>query len=56
LRLDDKSHGRILNYAECTCRILEIRDGKKIKDWSKEDIEHIHKTIADFIPAERNNA
>lgn len=47
LRLDNKSYGRISNYAECICRILEIKDDKKIRDWSREDIEHIHKTIAD---------
>jgi integrase len=47
LRLDNKSHGRIANYAECIRRILEIKDDKKIQDWSKEEIEQIHKTIAD---------
>lgn len=47
LRLDNKSYGRISNYAECICRILEIKDDKKIRDWSREDIEQIHKTIAD---------
>jgi integrase/recombinase XerD len=47
LRLDNKSHGRIANYAECIRRILGIKDDKKIKDWSKEEIEQIHKTITD---------
>ncbi|PIN82941.1 MAG: hypothetical protein COV65_04815 [Nitrosopumilales archaeon CG11_big_fil_rev_8_21_14_0_20_33_24] len=47
LRLDNKSHGRVANYAECIRRILEIKDDKKIQEWSKEDIEQIHKTIAD---------
>ena len=47
LRLDNKSYGRIANYAECIGRILEIKDDKKIKEWTREEIEFIHKTIAD---------
>lgn len=47
LRLDNKSYGRIANYAECIGRILEIKDDKNIKEWTREEIEFIHKTIAD---------
>ena len=47
LRLDNKSYGRIANYADCIRRILEIKDDKNIKEWSREEIEFIHKTIAD---------
>ena len=47
LRLDNKSYGRIANYADCIRRILEIKDDKNIKEWNREEIEFIHKTIAD---------
>ena len=47
LRLENKSYGRISNYADCIRRILEIKDDKKIQEWSREEIEFIHKTIAD---------
>lgn len=47
LRLDNKSYGRITNYADCIIRILRINDTKNIKDWTREEIEFIHKTIAD---------
>lgn len=47
LRVDNKSHGRITNYAEWIRRILGIKDDKKIQDWSKEDSVQIHKTITD---------
>ncbi len=47
LRLDNKSYGRIANYAECIGRILEINDKKNIKEWTREEIESIHRTIAD---------
>lgn len=47
LRLDNKSYGRIANYADCIIRILRINDTKNIKDWTREEIEFIHKTIAD---------
>ncbi|MDE1814179.1 MAG: site-specific integrase [Thaumarchaeota archaeon] len=47
LRLENKSYGRIANYAECCQRILQIRDDKNISDWTKKEIEEIHKTIAD---------
>jgi len=47
LRLENKSYGRIANYADCIGRILEIYDEKNISEWTREDIEFIHKTIAD---------
>lgn len=47
LRLDNKSYGRIANYAECIGRILEIKDNKDIQEWTREEVEFIHKTIAD---------
>lgn len=47
LRLDNKSYGRIANYADCIRRILEIKDDKNIQEWRREEIEFIHKTIAD---------
>ncbi|MGI0060113.1 MAG: tyrosine-type recombinase/integrase, partial [Nitrosotalea sp.] len=47
LRLENKSHGRIANYAECCQRILQIRDDKNISEWTKKEIESIHKVIAD---------
>ena len=47
LRLENKSYGRIANYAECIGRILDIYDEKNISDWTRDDIEFIHKTIAD---------
>ena len=31
LRLDNKSYGRIANYADCIRRILEIKDDKNIQ-------------------------
>ncbi len=47
LRLENKSYGRIANYGDCIRRILEIKDDKKIQDWSRQEIEHIHKVLAD---------
>lgn len=47
LRLENKSHGRISNYGECIQRILKIKDDKKINEWTKKEIEFIHKIIAD---------
>jgi len=47
LRLDNKSYGRIANYADCISRILKIRDDPKINEWTREKIEFVHKTIAD---------
>jgi len=47
LRLDNKSYGRIANYAECIIRVLEINNTKNINEWTREEIEFIHKTIAD---------
>ncbi len=48
LRLDNKSHGRIANYAECIRRILELKDDK-IADWSKEDIEQIRTSVSILV-------
>ena len=47
LRLDNKSYGRIANYAECIGRVLAIKDDKNIKEWTRKEIEFIHKAIAD---------
>ncbi len=47
LRMENKSLGRIANYADCTVRILKIKDDAPICDWSREDIEHVHHAIAD---------
>ena len=46
LRLENKSHGRISNYGECIQRILKIKDDKKINEWTKKEIEFIHKIIS----------
>jgi hypothetical protein len=32
LRIENKSYGRIANYAECTRRILLIKDDKRISE------------------------
>jgi len=45
LRFDNKSYGRIANYAECIGRILQINDKKNIREWTRENIELIHKTV-----------
>ena len=47
LRLGNMSYGRIENYSGSTIRILQIKDDKKIEDWSKREIEQVHKVIAD---------
>lgn len=47
LRLENKSYGRIANYADSSIRILKSKDDKKIQDWSREEIETIHQIIAD---------
>ena len=47
LRLENKSHGRIANYADASIQILKIKDDKNIRDWSRDDIETVHQTIAD---------
>ena len=45
LRLENKSHGRIANYGDCIRRFLEIKDDKKVQDWSRQEIEYIHKVL-----------
>ncbi|SRR5581483_11138441 len=47
LRIENRSLGRIANYAECTRRILSIKDDKKISEWTRKDIESIYKAIAE---------
>ncbi len=47
LQIENKSYGRIANYAESIKRILLIKDDKKISDWTKKEIESVHKTIAE---------
>ncbi len=34
LRIENKSYGRIANYAECTKRILLVKDDKIISEWT----------------------
>ncbi|MBI1662395.1 MAG: site-specific integrase [Nitrosopumilus sp.] len=47
LRLENKSYGRVANYADSAIRILKFKDDKKIQDWTRDDIENIHQIIAD---------
>ena len=47
LRIENKSYGRIANYAECAKRILLVKDDKSISEWTKKEIESIHKVIAE---------
>jgi len=47
LRIENRSLGRISNYAECTRRILLVKDDKRISEWTKKEIESIHKAIAE---------
>lgn len=47
LRIENKSYGRIANYAESIKRILSIKDNRKISDWTRKEIELIHKEIAE---------
>lgn len=47
LRIENKSYGRIANYAECTKRILLVKDDKIISEWTRKEIELIHKVIAE---------
>jgi len=47
LRLENKSYGRIANYADASIRILKTKDDKNIQDWSRDDIETVHQKIAD---------
>jgi site-specific recombinase XerD len=45
--MENKSFGRIANYAESTKRILLVKDDKKISEWTKKEIESVYKAIAD---------
>ena len=47
LRLENKSYGRISNYAESIKRILVIKDDKKVSEWTRKEIESVHGVIAD---------
>ena len=47
LRLENKSYGRVCNYADCIIRMLKIKDDSCIRNWSRDDIEMIHQKIAD---------
>ena len=47
LRLENKSYGRIANYGDCMIRILKIKDDVSIVQWSRQDIENVHRIIAD---------
>ena len=42
LRLENKSYGRVGNYADCCIRILKLKDDKNIQDWTRNDIEEIY--------------
>ena len=41
LRLENKSYGRVANYADCMIRILKIKDDSCITGWSRTDIEEV---------------
>ena len=47
LRMENKSYGRVANYADSCIRILKLKDGKNIQDWTRDEIEEIHRLIAD---------
>ena len=47
LRIENKSYGRIANYAESVKRILYLKDDKKISNWTRKDIESVHMKIAE---------
>ena len=47
LRLDNTSYGRIENYSASIIWILAIKDDKQISKWDRQDIEYIHREIAD---------
>jgi integrase/recombinase XerD len=47
LIIENKSYGRIANYAEGIKRILDIKDDKKISNWTKKEIEFVHKVLAE---------
>ena len=38
LRIENKSYGRITNYAESIKKILLIKDDKKISDWTRKEL------------------
>jgi len=47
LNLENKSPGRIANYADNCIRILRICNSL-IWDWSRADVERIHEAITDL--------
>ena len=47
LRLENKSYGRVANYANCCIRILKLKDDKNIQNWTRNDIEDIHQLVVD---------
>lgn len=47
LRIENKSYGRIANYAESVKRILYIKDDRKISEWTRKEIESVHMKIAE---------
>jgi hypothetical protein len=47
LSIENKSYGRIANYAECIKRILLIKDDKNVSEWTRKEIESVHKAIVD---------
>jgi hypothetical protein len=49
LRLDNKSHGRVANYAECIRRILEIKDDKKSRSGPKKTSNKSTKQLLTLI-------
>lgn len=47
LRLENRSYGRIANYAESVKRILSIKDDKKISEWTRKEIESVHMAVSE---------
>ncbi|MDE1764329.1 MAG: hypothetical protein KGH88_08825 [Thaumarchaeota archaeon] len=47
LQIENKSYGRIANYGESIKRIFLIKDDKKISEWTRKEIESVHKKIAE---------
>lgn len=47
LVIENKSYGRIANYAESVKRILLIKDDKSISEWTRKEIESIHMAISE---------
>ncbi|MEM3065511.1 MAG: hypothetical protein QW177_09110 [Candidatus Nitrosotenuis sp.] len=53
-RLDNKSHVRIANYAECIRRILEIKDDKKSRTGQKKTSNKSTKQLLMLITQTRS--